>query len=238
MVKIVAADGGVIHEHTVGGMSGSTPIAVASSTKWLTAATLMTFVDQGAIGLDDDIARWLPEFAGSDPPITARQLLSHTSGVHDNPCQNEGNALATCVMTLASSSREFAAGTPFLLRQCPVPRGRPARRGARQQRLRFRRPTAAHGSARHGRHDVAGRARRREPGVRGEHHRRRLREVPRHDPARRRGERGPGAVGRRGRADGLGPGVGLRHHARLLRRHHRDPPLRTRMLARRVRTRP
>ena len=119
MIKIVAADGGVIHEHTVGGMSGSTPIAVASSTKWLTAATLMTFVDQGAIGLDDDIARWLPEFDGSDPPITARQLLSHTSGVHDNPCQNEGNALATCVMTLASSSREFAAGTRFSYGNAP-----------------------------------------------------------------------------------------------------------------------
>ena len=67
MIKIVAADGAVIHEHTVGGLSGTTPIAIASSTKWLTASTFMTFVDQGAIGLDDDIARWLPEFGGSDP---------------------------------------------------------------------------------------------------------------------------------------------------------------------------
>lgn len=113
MIRIVAADGEVIHEGTVGGMSGATPISVASSSKWLTAATLMTFVDRGAIGLDDDISRWLPEFAGSTPPITARQLLDHTSGVRDNPCQSNGTALVACVRTLASSAREFPAGSSF-----------------------------------------------------------------------------------------------------------------------------
>jgi CubicO group peptidase (beta-lactamase class C family) len=119
MIKIVAADGVVIHEHTVGGMSGATPIDVASSTKWLTAITFMTFVDDGAIKLDDDISKWLPEFGGSNPPITARQLLTHTSGVHDNPCQNGGTVLATCVNTLASSSREFPAGTAFSYGNAP-----------------------------------------------------------------------------------------------------------------------
>ena len=113
MIRIVAADGEVIHEDAVGGMSGTTPISVASSSKWLTAATLMTFVDRGAIGLDDDISRWLPEFGGSTPPITARQLLDHTSGVRDNPCQGGGTALAACVRTLASSPREFPAGASF-----------------------------------------------------------------------------------------------------------------------------
>jgi serine-type D-Ala-D-Ala carboxypeptidase len=113
MIRIVAADGTTIHEHAVGDVSGSTPLSVASSTKWLTAATFMTFVDQRAIGLDDDISRWLPEFGGSNPPITARQLLDHTSGVRDNPCQSDGSALATCVRTLASSPREFAAGSKF-----------------------------------------------------------------------------------------------------------------------------
>jgi CubicO group peptidase (beta-lactamase class C family) len=119
MIKIVAADGAVIHEHAIGGMSDTTPIAIASSTKWRTAATLMTFVDQGMIGLDDDISKWLPEFAGSNPPITTRQLLSHTSGVHDNPCQNDGSPLATCVNTLASSAREFPAGSKFSYGNAP-----------------------------------------------------------------------------------------------------------------------
>jgi CubicO group peptidase (beta-lactamase class C family) len=113
MVRVVAADGSVIHEHAAGGFTGATPMSVASSSKWLTAATFMTFVDDGAIHLDDDISRWLPEFAGSTPVITPRQLLSGTSGVHDNPCQNGGVSLAACVQTLASSPREFPAGTQY-----------------------------------------------------------------------------------------------------------------------------
>lgn len=113
VIRIGAPDGTVIHEHQTGSIGPSTPIQVASSTKWLTAATLMTFVDQGSIGLDDDIGRWLPEFAGSAPAITPRMLLSHTSGVRDNPCQNGGVALADCVRTLAASPREFTPGTAF-----------------------------------------------------------------------------------------------------------------------------
>ena len=118
MIRIADAEGDVIHEHAVGGMTGGTPLSVGSSTKWLTAATFMTFVDHAAIGLDDNIARWLPEFATQDPPITPRELLDHTSGVHDNPCQ-EGGALAACVRTLASSPREFAAGTAFSYGNAP-----------------------------------------------------------------------------------------------------------------------
>ena len=118
IVRIVDFDGDVIHEHAVGSVSGSTPLSVGSSTKWLTAATFMTFVDRGVIGLDDNIARWLPEFAANTPPITPRQLMDHTSGVHDNPCQN-GGALAACVRTLASSSREFPAGSAFSYGNAP-----------------------------------------------------------------------------------------------------------------------
>lgn len=113
VLRLGAPDGTVIHEHQTGGVGPSTPIQVASSTKWLTAATLMTFVDQGAIGLDDDIGRWLPEFAGSAPAITPRMLMSHTSGVRDNPCQNGGVSLADCVRTLATSPREFTPGSAF-----------------------------------------------------------------------------------------------------------------------------
>lgn len=108
----MAADGTMVHEHTVGSVTSHTPLAVASSTKWLTAAVLMTFVDQGSITLDDDIGRWLPEFAGSSPPITPRMLMSHTSGVRDHPCQ-DGGALAACVRTLAGSPREFTPGSAF-----------------------------------------------------------------------------------------------------------------------------
>jgi len=113
MVRIARADGSMIHETSVGSVNGSTPLSVASSTKWLTAAAFMTFVDQGAIGLDDDISRWLPEFASSSPAITPRQLLDHTSGVRDHRCQGGGSSLAACVTAIAASAREFPAGSKF-----------------------------------------------------------------------------------------------------------------------------
>jgi len=65
----------------------------ASITKMVTAATLMTLVEEGRIELDAGIGRHLPaaaisglhDFRGHDygPEITPRQLLSHTSGVAD-----------------------------------------------------------------------------------------------------------------------------------------------------------
>ncbi len=119
MLRIADADGNVLHEHHVGDVTGGTPLSVASSAKWLTAATFMTFVDDGVIGLDDDIAPWLPEFAGSDPAITARMLLTHTSGVRDHPCQSNGTSLASCVQALATSPREFTPGTAFSYGNAP-----------------------------------------------------------------------------------------------------------------------
>jgi CubicO group peptidase (beta-lactamase class C family) len=113
MVRIGRADGSVIHEKSIGAVRGSTSLSVASSTKWLTAATFMTFVDQGAIGLDDNIAKWLPEFSSDAPPVTARQLMSHTSGVRDNKCQAGGMSLSACVKAIASSARQFSAGSKF-----------------------------------------------------------------------------------------------------------------------------
>lgn len=113
MVRIGRADGSVIHEKLIGAVRGSTPLSVASSTKWLTAATFMTFVDQGVIGLDDNIAKWLPEFSKDAPPVTPRQLLSHTSGVRDNKCQAGGMSLSACVKAIASSARQFPAGSKF-----------------------------------------------------------------------------------------------------------------------------
>ena len=113
MVRIGRADGSVIYEKSIGAVRGSTPLSVASSTKWLTAATFMTFADQGVIGLDDNIAKWLPEFSNDAPPVSPRQLLSHTSGVRDNKCQAGGMSLSACVKAIASSARQFPAGSKF-----------------------------------------------------------------------------------------------------------------------------
>ncbi len=112
MVTVVRA-GELVHSYSVGGVGGATPMSVASSTKWLTAATLLTFVDDGSLGLDDPIGRWLPEFGSDSPAITARQLLTHTSGVRDQDCLWNGSPLDACVQLIARSPREFSAGSAY-----------------------------------------------------------------------------------------------------------------------------
>ncbi|HEV2109604.1 MAG TPA: serine hydrolase domain-containing protein [Thermomicrobiales bacterium] len=76
-----------------------TLFALASVTKPVTAATVMSLVDEGAIGLDDTAARIVPTFAagpargaeGVDEAleahrgeVTVRQLLCHTSGLPED----------------------------------------------------------------------------------------------------------------------------------------------------------
>ena len=57
---------------------------LASVTKPIFATAFMRVVQDGLIGLDEPIARWLPEFrAGDKSLVTARHLLTHTSGVPD-----------------------------------------------------------------------------------------------------------------------------------------------------------
>ena len=62
---------------------------VASVSKTVTATAIMQLVEQGKIGLDDDVGEYLP-FEVSIPfspeaPITLRQLLTHTASIDDNP---------------------------------------------------------------------------------------------------------------------------------------------------------
>ncbi len=60
-------------------MRPTTIFQLRSMTKTLTAIAVMRLVDGGQIELDDPVAEYIAEFAGS--PITIRELLSHTSGI-------------------------------------------------------------------------------------------------------------------------------------------------------------
>jgi CubicO group peptidase (beta-lactamase class C family) len=101
----------VLHETSVGGVDRTTALPVASAAKWLTAATLLTLVDDGTIALDEPIARWLPRFA---PTMTLRHLLSHTAGIPEDDCLwNPHDTLAACVDRLATLPPRFAPGAAF-----------------------------------------------------------------------------------------------------------------------------
>ncbi|MCA9878058.1 MAG: beta-lactamase family protein, partial [Thermomicrobiales bacterium] len=92
--------GEIVAERYVGEAQPGLPVgpetlfAMASVTKPVTAAAVLTLVDAGLLSLDEPIGRIVPEFRASGettpewerlrPRISARQLLSHTSGLPED----------------------------------------------------------------------------------------------------------------------------------------------------------
>jgi CubicO group peptidase (beta-lactamase class C family) len=66
-------------------VTADTRFGIASNTKGFTATALALLAERGPIALDTPVVRYLPEFALSDPYVTAnitvRDLLSHRSGL-------------------------------------------------------------------------------------------------------------------------------------------------------------
>lgn len=63
-------------------LTADTEFAVASISKTFLAALTLKLVEEGRLTLDAPVVGYLPEL-GLDPRITVRQLLDHTSGLHD-----------------------------------------------------------------------------------------------------------------------------------------------------------
>ena len=59
---------------------------IGSNTKMFTAALFVRLAEQEVLGLDDSLAKWLPDWAAKIPNgdrVSLRQLASHTSGIRD-----------------------------------------------------------------------------------------------------------------------------------------------------------
>ncbi|PDT17522.1 serine hydrolase [Rhizobium sp. J15] len=93
-VVLVARDGEIVHRRAGGladrekglAMREDTIFRLASITKPIVTIAAMRLVEEGRIGLDDAVTRWLPDFRprladGSDATIRIRHLLTHTSGL-------------------------------------------------------------------------------------------------------------------------------------------------------------
>lgn len=107
---LVVVDGVEFRNRTYGAHTPDTVVPIASASKWLTAATVMSLVDDGILSLDDTVARWLPSFTGPSGRATIRQLLSHTSGIAQSSCiWDTSTTLAACVESIA---RQRAADEP------------------------------------------------------------------------------------------------------------------------------
>ena len=63
-------------------MKEDTLFRMASNTKAVTAAAVLTLVDEGKVGLDDPIHKWFPTWGSGDAKeVTVRHLLTHSSGL-------------------------------------------------------------------------------------------------------------------------------------------------------------
>ncbi|WNG18118.1 serine hydrolase domain-containing protein [Cystobacter fuscus] len=93
-VVLVARDGKVIYHRAAGEADREAHIPLredavfrlASMSKPLVSAAALALVDQGKLGLEDPVTRWLPDFRprladGREAVITVRQLLTHTAGL-------------------------------------------------------------------------------------------------------------------------------------------------------------
>lgn len=77
-------DGEILHEEFFGDYTPDTVVPIASASKWLCAATVMSVVDDGLIDLDAPVSRYLDSFTGDFGTMTVRQCLSLSSGLDEH----------------------------------------------------------------------------------------------------------------------------------------------------------
>lgn len=92
-VVLVAREGALVYARAAGladreanrPMTLDTIFRASSLTKPIVTAAVLSLVEDGVIGLDDPVIRWLPDFEpqfdGQVPTITLRHLLTHTAGL-------------------------------------------------------------------------------------------------------------------------------------------------------------
>ena len=90
--SLLVTQGGRQFARNFGNAKGTEPVfLLASITKPITAAAVMTLVDAGQLNLDDTVTKFFPSFTGDGrESITLRQCLTHTAGLPDMLADDEG----------------------------------------------------------------------------------------------------------------------------------------------------
>ncbi|HEX8299656.1 MAG TPA: serine hydrolase [Rubricoccaceae bacterium] len=116
VVRVVRADT-VVFERAYGTFATGEAVEIASATKWMSGAVVLSLVDSGHLSLDDPLSRFFPDLTGPKRAITVRQLFSHTSGIVEVPvgsCLTERTTtLAACAAEVLARPLRFTPGTGF-----------------------------------------------------------------------------------------------------------------------------
>jgi len=102
-----------------------TPASVfpaASISKQFTAMSILLLAQRGQLSLDDEVRKYIPEWADHGSPITIRQLLTHTSGLRDAfmlqglaPPREDGGDPNDAILKILARARglNFPPGSEF-----------------------------------------------------------------------------------------------------------------------------
>ena len=106
--------GTLSYEADSSGVDRHTVYDLASLTKVLCTTTLaLTLVEGGAVGLDDAVREWCPEWTGADrQSVTVRHLLEHASGLPAHrPYYERCRGRAAYEQAIAVEPLDYAPGT-------------------------------------------------------------------------------------------------------------------------------
>lgn len=84
VVMMVWKNDTLAFKRELGQFNSKTQAPIASCSKWLTAALVMMFVDEGKITLEDKVSKYVPELEKYGKGyITFRHCLAHLTGIED-----------------------------------------------------------------------------------------------------------------------------------------------------------
>jgi CubicO group peptidase (beta-lactamase class C family) len=79
---LVSKNNEIVFEQNLGDFNKNSQARIASCSKWLTAALIATFIDEGRLSPDDSLGKFLPVFSSyGKGSITIGQCMSHTTGI-------------------------------------------------------------------------------------------------------------------------------------------------------------
>lgn len=118
--KIIARKTGKDAKKITQDFTADTKIAIASCSKWLSAALVMTFIDDGSLQLTDTIGKFFPSFTSKGKgKITIEHCLSHMTGIKPGNLKESRNqieqasSVAAAVEAIAALPMEALPGEAF-----------------------------------------------------------------------------------------------------------------------------
>ena len=85
VVCLLTKDGKTIYKKESADFNGKTQKSIGAASQWLTAALVMTYVQEGKLSLDDKVTDYIPLYAKySKSYITIRHCLTHNTGIESD----------------------------------------------------------------------------------------------------------------------------------------------------------